>query len=132
MKVRLATLVSLLVVVPAGFFCKFYKGPGARWANDSFAGALYVVFWCLAVFLARPCWRPRAIASCVLAVTCVLEFLQLWHPPFLEWLRSFFVGRAILGNYFDWMDFPYYFLGAALGWAWLWGLQRIGSRDGVA
>jgi hypothetical protein len=26
---------------------------------------------------------------------------------FLEWLRSYFVGPAILGSHFDWLDFPY-------------------------
>jgi len=129
-RIRIATLVSLLVIVPAGFYCKFYKGPGARWANDSFAGALYVVFWCLVVFALRPSSRPRAIALGVLAATCILEFLQLWHPPLLQWLRSFFLGRAILGSYFDWMDFPYYFLGAALGWTWLAAMQRINARGG--
>jgi hypothetical protein len=52
-------------------------------------------------------------------VTCALEFLQLWHPPLLESLRSNFIGRTILGSYFDWSDFTYYFAGSALGYLWL-------------
>jgi hypothetical protein len=45
--------------------------------------------------------------------------MQLWHPPWLEWMRGYFLGRTILGSTFDWWDFPYYFAGSALGWLWL-------------
>ena len=74
-------------------------------------------------------WKAARIALAVLIATCILEFLQLWHPPLLEWLRSFFIGRTILGSYFDWSDFPYYFIGSALGWLWL---RVIGRRQPLA
>ena len=35
------------------------------------------------------------IATLVLICTCILEVMQLWHPPFLEFLRSFFIGSGI-------------------------------------
>jgi hypothetical protein len=47
----------------------------------------------------------------VFIVTCILEFLQLWHPPFLEWIRNYFLGRTIIGNSFSKSDFLYYFFG---------------------
>ncbi len=109
-------LASLAVITPAGFYSKFYSGPGAFWANNSFAGALYVAFWCLAAFLFWPRRNPAWIAAIVLTATCALEFLQLWHPPALQAVRGHFLGAAILGTTFVWSDFPYYFLGAALGW----------------
>jgi hypothetical protein len=68
------------------------------------------------------------IASSVLAITCVLEFLQLWHPPFLQLIRNTFIGRTILGSYFTWSDFPYYFLGSGIGWFWMIWLQNISVR----
>ncbi len=113
------TLSSLALVVPLGFATKFYKGPGAHWANDSLAGLWYEVFWCLAWFLVRPRWAAARIATGVLAATCALEFLQLWHPRWLEFLRNYFIGAAVLGTSFDWSDFVYYFAGSALGWLWL-------------
>jgi hypothetical protein len=119
MRRSILTALSLSIVVPLGFYSKFYKGPAAAWVHDSLGGVFYVIFWCLFVSLLRPRWKPLSIAAGVLAATCVLEFLQLWHPPFLEFLRSYFLGAAILGTTFDWTDFPYYFLGAALGWFWL-------------
>ena len=119
------TAVSLAAVVPAGFYAKLYRGPGAHWVNDSFAAVFYEVFWCLVLSLLLPAWSGRRIALAVLAATCALEFMQLWHPPLLEYLRSFTLGGALLGNWFDWWDFPYYFLGSGVGWLWL---KLIDSR----
>lgn len=120
----LPAAVSVVLIVPAGFYSKFYRGPASAWVNDSLGGVFYEIFWCLAVFLLASAWRPRWIAAGVLCATCTLEFLQLWHPPFLEMLRSHFVGRTILGATFDWTDFPYYFIGSAVGWWWLEWLSR--------
>ena len=123
----LQRLVSLVVIVPLGLYTKHgYHGPGADWVHDSVGGVLYEIFWCLALAIVLPRWKASRIAAMVLIATCILEFLQLWHPPLLELARSSFVGRTILGSSFDWGDFPYYFIGSAIGWAWL---RAIGSRD---
>jgi hypothetical protein len=53
-----------------------------------------------------------------------LEFIQLWHPTFLEFLRSNFIGRTILGTSFNWSDFPYYLAGCAIGWLLMKFLQK--------
>ena len=118
-------MVSVVVVALLGFYAKRgYHGPAAAWVADSVGGAVYEIFWCLVLALALPYWRASRIAVVVLIVTCALEFLQLWHPPVLEWMRSFFLGHAILGSYFDWLDFPYYFAGSAAGWLWLRAITR--------
>jgi len=122
---RWLTFISLAVIVPIGFYTKFYTGPAALWVNYSLGGVFYEIFWCLLVYFAYPNARPLAIAVGVLLVTCLLEFLQLWHPPLLELLRSHFLGRTVLGNSFAWSDFPYYFIGSGLGWLWLDELRRF-------
>jgi hypothetical protein len=119
-----ATLASLAIIVPTGFYSKFYRGPGAHWVNDSLDGVFYEIFWCLLLSIVLPRTEPRALAGAVLAATCVLEFLQLWHPVFLEALRSTFLGATILGTTVDWSDFPYYFAGSGIGWFWLNRLRR--------
>jgi len=108
---RAALALSLALIVPIGFYFRRY--------HDSVGGALYEIFWCLFAALVNPRWRPAPIALAVLAATCLLEFLQLWHPPALELIRSHFLGRAILGTYFDWSDFPPYFIGSAIGYVCL-------------
>ncbi|MHC4966858.1 MAG: ribosomal maturation YjgA family protein [Planctomycetota bacterium] len=124
-KLRLWALVSIVVIVPLGFALKFYGGPGQAWVNNSLAGVAYEIFWCLAVFAA---WPRRAaitrIVAGVFTVTCALEILQLWNPPWLEAIRSTWAGRAIVGTTFVWSDFAYYVLGCALGWLWLHAIAR--------
>jgi hypothetical protein len=114
---RMRAAIALLIIVPIGF--------ASRRINNSLGGAWYEIFWCLTAAVAVPRWPAAGIAMVVLAATCGLEFLQLWHPPPLEWARASFVGRTILGNSFDWADFPYYFAGSAAGYA---GLRFLGAR----
>lgn len=110
-RLRLAVIVAALV--PLGLATKLYSGPGSGWVTGHAGGFLYVVFWALLCLAIRPDLSPGRVASGVLIVTCALEFLQLWHPPILEAARATFVGQALLGSYFSWSDFPYYFAGAA-------------------
>lgn len=122
------TLISILIIIPLGIYSKFYEGPAAHWVNYSLGGVLYVIFWCLVVFLFLGNTKPWKIAASVLIITCFLEILQLWHPPFLVFLRHHFIGRTILGTTFTWNDFPHYLAGFGIGWLWLKCL-RLASKD---
>lgn len=122
---RIWTFISLIIIVPTGFASKFYQGPASAWVNDSLGGVFYEIFWCLVIFFISPRARPLIIGISVLFGTCILEFMQLWHPPFLEFLRSYFIGRTVLGTTFVWSDFPYYFIGSGIGWRWLSMLQKM-------
>jgi len=118
------TLISILIIVPLGIYSKFYSGQAARWVNDSLGGVLYVIFWCLLAFLFLSNTKTWKIAATVFIITCFLEFLQLWHPPLLEFFRNNFIGRTILGTTFTWSDFPYYLVGCGIGWLWMKSLQK--------
>jgi hypothetical protein len=123
--VRKRTLLSLGLITPLGFLFKLYAGPGHHWLNNSAVGVLYVIFWCLILFLVWPRreWAGK-IAVGVLVATSLLEVLQLWHPWPLELVRATFLGRALLGTTFTWLDFPYYALGSTLGWLWMRALSE--------
>ncbi|MFQ5706283.1 MAG: DUF2809 domain-containing protein [bacterium] len=122
---RLRLLASLLVVTPIGFASKLYQGPGAWWLNDYGGGVLYEIFWILLAAWVVPHARSFWLGTSVFLVTSVLEFLQLWHPRFLETLRSTFLGQTLLGTTFVWWDFPHYVLGCALG---AWWVHYLGRR----
>ena len=119
------TLLSVLIVVPIGFYSKLYSGPAANWVNNSLGGVFYEMFWCFIIFLFLDTAKPWIIATFVFIVTCLLEFLQLWHYPLLELIRSYFIGGTILGTSFTWWDFPYYLMGSSIGWLWLRQLKNI-------
>jgi hypothetical protein len=117
LRIRARTVLLLCFVIPAGFAFKWYKGPQRWWFNDYGAAVMYEIFWCLAAFLFWPYRRHSLrIASFVLTATCILEFMQLWKPPFLQIIRATFFGASLIGTTFVWWDFPHYVLGCALGW----------------
>jgi len=136
-RLRFRIVVALLAVTALGFGMKLYPGPGRWWVNHfGPASVAYEVFFMLLAFLVVP--RRRAVTPIAVGVcgtTCVLEFLQLWHPPWLEAARSTFLGECLLGDSFSWWDLPAYPIGCLLGWfllQWLLGdaSSRITTENG--
>ena len=118
--IRKRIIASLLFVTPLGLIFKFYSGPAHWWFKNYGAGLLYVVFWILVIFFFFPNKKTvNIIPVWVLAVTCALEVLQLWHPWFLDKIRSYFLGKALIGTTFVWWDFPHYIIGCLIGRIWI-------------
>ncbi|EAW34615.1 DUF2809 domain-containing protein [Lyngbya sp. PCC 8106] len=106
----------LIALIPIGLASKFYQGPLAFWVNNSFSSLFYEMFWMFLVVFILPRLSPGWVAFWVFIVTSVLEFMQLWKPPFLQAIRATLVGRLLLGNSFVWGDFLYYVIGCVVGW----------------
>jgi len=124
---RLQIVLALLAVTAFGLGAKFYPGPGRWWVNNfGPASVAYEVFFMLLALLVVPrrgAVTPIAVGVCVM--TCILELLQLWQPPWLQAVRSGFLGGALLGNEFSWWDLPAYPIGCTLGWFLLrWIVRR--------
>ncbi|MFK0734805.1 MAG: DUF2809 domain-containing protein [Gloeotrichia echinulata GP01] len=121
-------ILSMLIVVAMGFLFKYYPGPGHEWFNNYGSSLFYEIFWCLFAFwFFRSRVAVKQIPLWVFVITCILEFLQLWHPPLLEAARVTLIGKLLLGTTFAWGDFPHYLFGCILGWLWLRQLQVIGN-----
>jgi len=127
-KKRTWTVILLLIITPLGFYTKYYSGPAAAWVNDSLGGVFYEIFWCLLVFLFFMNAKAWVIATSVFIVTSFLEVLQLWHPEFLEFIRSYFIGRTLLGTSLNLYDFIYYFVGSLIGYLILSRLQKLNRK----
>jgi glycopeptide antibiotics resistance protein len=113
MSYRISLLIGIVIVVPLGYLVRFAEN--TYWSS-TFGAIAYTIFWILLVQLFAPKAAPKWIAIGVFLVTCAIEFLQLWKPPFLQAIRATLPGRLILGNTFLWDDFPPYFVGCFLGW----------------
>jgi len=113
--IRIRILIVILLITILGFGSKMYSGAGSNWFNNSLAGLFYETFWCLVVLFINPRLKAIKIALWVFIFTSVLEFLQLWHPPFLQIIRTTFIGAALIGTSFNLLDFPYYLAGCILG-----------------
>ena len=118
-------LLFLAGVILLGLYSKFYRGWYADWINNSVGGVLYVVFWCGLFDLILSQRTPKGIALSVLLVTSLLEIMQLARHASLEYVRSFFWGRTLIGTTFAATDFIYYIIGSFLGYFWVrWIRQR--------
>ncbi|NES87516.1 MAG: DUF2809 domain-containing protein [Moorea sp. SIO2B7] len=121
--------ISLILVTPLGILSKNYTGIAQEWVHNYAGDILIEIFLCLLLFIFIS--RKNAIPKIVLIVflfSAVIEFTQLIKTPFLNQMRSYFLGRLILGTTFAWEDFPYYILGCILGWGWLIMLEKIASN----
>ena len=125
---RIRVLISLLIIIPVGFYTKFHTGLFQQWINNSSGGLFYEIFWILLTALLLPRVRVWKIVLTVFITTCIFEFLQLWHPAFLVLARNTFLGRTILGNCFTWSDFSYYFFGSLIGWFWIVKIKKVGIK----
>jgi hypothetical protein len=115
-KPRAAHVLLLVALVPSGLWVKFgVNGPLAPWCHLYGAAVLYEAFWVLLLGWIAPRLGPWRCAAVVLLVTCLLEALQLWHPPALEAVRATRAGAALIGTAFDPWDFPHYLAGSLLG-----------------
>jgi len=101
----------LAVTAAAGLLARRYGGTGAWLIRGSIGGFFYVLFWCLLAFLLCPRLRPGALVLAVVGATCLIEFAQLWRPPFLEAVRRTAAGELLVGSVFGWADLPWYFAG---------------------
>lgn len=120
---RLAAVATMVAAVPMGYWVRFH-GPGPEGLNDALGSVAYEWFWIALFWGCFPGQSPFRIALAVLLATCGLEFLQLWQPPFLQALRATLPGRLVLGNTFNWTDFPPYMVGSALGYVWVQYLSK--------
>ncbi|MCY6489559.1 ribosomal maturation YjgA family protein [Leptolyngbya sp. GGD] len=127
MPYRLAVLLTIIVIVPLGYFARFTAAlPG--WITDIAGSLAYQIFW---MALVQFCFPKLSIAKTAIAVfcfSCAIEFLQLWQPPFLQAIRATLPGRLVLGNTFVWSDFPPYAIGCFLGWLLLSGVRQLRSE----
>ena len=126
-KRQIIAIIILVILVPIGFYTKFYLGTGHEWVNNKLGGVFYELFWCLVFYSLIPKSKPFIIAVWVFIITSLLEFVQLLNNSFLEILRSNFIGQTIIGNSFSWSDFPYYLIGSTAGYLILMLLDNYKS-----
>jgi hypothetical protein len=122
---QIHTIISVLLLIPLGLCSKFYTGPASYWVNNSLSGILYVLFWCLIIFLFFKKIQPLTITGFVFSITCILEILQLWRPPLLEMVRQTFIGKTLIGTTFVYSDFIYYLIGCIMAYCIMSRLQKI-------
>ena len=74
--------------------------------------------WAGAVFLVVGFIAPRIpnikVAGIAFGISCLDEFFQLYHAPWIDAIRRNFIGHLFLGDTFAWGDIAAYFIGVLL------------------
>lgn len=108
---RWAYLGWIVVVIGAGLMLRSGKAPLPGWVIKYGGDALWalVVFLCLGV--ARPSGSTRCLGWIALVVSWGVEFLQLYHAPWIDGIRATLMGRLVLGSSFNAPDLVAYGVG---------------------
>lgn len=121
---RLVFLVNILAIVPSGYVIRF-SHILPEYFHDAGGSIAYQILLMLLVLFIYPLANLRLTAIWVCVISCAIELLQLYQPPWLQSIRATLAGRLILGTTFLWSDFPAYSIGSYLGWLWL---RFLGKR----
>ncbi len=100
-------------------------GSGLLWRSGLLALPTFIgkyggdSLWALVVFLCFGFASPRTptvrIAFIAVCFAWSVEFLQLYHSPWIDGIRSTRLGRVVLGTTFNSPDLLAYLVGIALG-----------------
>jgi Protein of unknown function (DUF2809) len=74
--------------------------------------------WSVLVYLGLRFLNPRQprmyAAGMTLLFSYLIEFSQLYHAPWIDGLRRYWLGALILGDTFNWPDFGAYTVGVGV------------------
>ena len=112
---RLSYFCAIIVVIGTGLLLRSGLFPReailVKYGGDA--------LWALMVFLACGWLAPAAptfrLASAALIFSWAVEFLQLYHAPWIDGIRSTLPGRLVLGQTFNPPDLLAYVVGIAIG-----------------
>ena len=115
--------LSAIFIIPLGYVVRF-SSLLPEWFRNAAGNVAYETLLIVLLLLIFPKVKPIAAALTVCFITFGLEFLQLSQDPVLVAARSNRLGRLILGNSFNWEDFPLYVLGSLVGWGYAAHIKR--------
>lgn len=112
---RLRYALASALVIGTGLFWRSGLLPlpaaVAKYGGDS--------LWALVVFLGLGAVLPRSstlrVALLAVGFAWSVEFLQLYHAPWIDEIRATRLGRLVLGSTFNGPDLIAYALGIGLG-----------------
>jgi hypothetical protein len=122
----LLKLVLLVLVFITALYTKSYQGEYQYLINNHVGGVLYVLFGSLVFSAVFQGLKSYIAVLLSFTITCLLEFIQYLHLPFMVELTRIKAFAYLFGTSFDYLDFVYYAVGALMGVVVLWMMN-----DGV-
>jgi hypothetical protein len=114
MQQRLPVMVALGVVIGLGLASRTYDGLFPNALGKYTGDALWTVAVYLGWKLVFPAMAPWKLGLMALGQSFGVEFLQLYHAPWLDGIRGNRFGHLLFGSTFNPMDLVAYSVGAAV------------------
>src|SRR5262245_26813383 len=99
----------------------------AKYAGD----ALWALMLFLGLGFLLPTRRTLSVAVLAAALSCAVEFSQLYHPPWMDAARRTRFGQLVLGDTFGLGDIVAYFVGIGFGASVEWAALRTSRANRV-
>ena len=125
MKRRLPVMQALALVIGLGLASRTYDGLFPNALGKYPGDALWTVAVYLGWKLVFPAMVPWKLGLMALGQSVGVEFLQLYHTPWLDGIRGNHFGHLLFGSTFNPMDLVAYSVGAT---AVFLGDQLLGPR----
>ncbi len=117
------TLALLLVTLIVGLLVRMAP-LGLPPFLVKYAGSMLwalMIYWIVSALLAR--WRLPTVALIAAGIAAAVEFLKLYHAPWLDAFRLTLPGILVLGRHFSLWDILAYWIAICLG-AYVDGMLR--------
>lgn len=115
---RTVYALAALVAIALGLASR-WDAIGLPWFVAKYAGD---ALWSLVVFIGFaflfPSLSSKLLAVLAVVFACAVEISQLFHPPWLDAIRSTLPGGLVLGtpsSTFSWCDIAAYLVGITFG-----------------
>ena len=112
MQQRLPVMQALAVVIGLGLASRAYDGLFPNALGKYPGDALWTVAVYLGWKLVVPAMAPWKLGLMALGQSVGVEFLQLYHAPWLDGIRGNLFGHLLFGSTFNPMDLVAYSVGA--------------------
>jgi hypothetical protein len=117
-------LLIMALLIALGLPSRIIPKSLPSWYVQYFGDYLWAMLIFFGIGLVRPRWVTRKVFTAAILFTYVIEFSQLFHPPWLEYLRSIKLCALVLGYGFLWSDLIAYTLGISTGAMIEWFILR--------
>jgi hypothetical protein len=108
------SILFLLILGAAGYLSRRYQHYLPLPIRKRTGDALWACCVFALVTIVRPRWATLKAAIVALLISYTVEFSQIYHRPWIDHIRSYWLGKMILGTTFFWLDQVAYTIGIAV------------------
>ena len=109
-------ILTIIAGVASRAFPSVLPSALGKYPGDALWTIAVYLIWCILL----PGASPLKITGLALVISYADEIMQLYHAPWIDGIRSTYLGHIILGSSFAWADIVAYTAGGLLAFTTEW------------